>query len=145
MNASHKHEHSAKHPQPHAHEHEHKHAHGHGHGHGHAQGQAQARGPVGWLRRPHPVLSRTVAGLGGGYLLASAGALLVTALSAGGGKPGGDAMLAGALVGLALYALAIIWAFATGSAARAWGGMLLATALLGLPGLLLLALPGGAA
>lgn len=121
------------------HEHSPKHLHGHAHGHG------QARGPAGWLRRPHPVLSRTVAGLGGGYLLASAGALLVTALSAGGGKPGGDAMLAGALVGLALYALAIIWAFATGSAARAWGGMLLATALLGLPGLLLLALPGGAA
>ena len=129
MSASHKHEHSPKHPHPH------EHPHGHTHG----------RGPTGWLRRPHPVLSRTVAGLGCGYLLASAGALLVTALSAGGGKPGGDAMLAGALVGLALYALAIIWAFATGSAARAWGGMLLATALLGLPGLLLLALPGGAA
>ena len=129
MSASHKHEHSPKHPHPH------EHPHGHTHG----------RGPTGWLRRPHPVLSLTVAGLGGGYLLASAGALLVTALSAGGGKPGGDAMLAGALVGLALYALAIIWAFATGSAARAWGGMLLATALLGLPGLLLLALPGGAA
>lgn len=129
MSASHKHEHSPKHPHPH------EHPHGHTHG----------RGPTGWLRRPHPVLSRTVAGLGGGYLLASAGALLVTALGAGGGKPGGDAMLAGALVGLALYALAIIWAFASGSAARAWGGMLLATALLGLPGLLLLALPGGAA
>ncbi|MBJ7309304.1 iron transporter [Rugamonas sp. CCM 8940] len=102
----------------------------------------------GWLRRPHPVLSRTVAGLCGGYLLASAGAILVTALCAGGGgdgKSGGDAMLAGALVGMALYVLAIIWAFATGSAARAWGGMLLATALLGLPGLLLLALPGGVA
>jgi hypothetical protein len=127
MSASHKQEHPPGHP----HEDEHEHRHG--------------NGPAGWLRRPHPVLSRTVAGLGGGYLLASAGALLVTALSAGGGKPGGDAMLAGALVGLALYALAIIWAFATGSAARAWGGTLLATALLGLPGLLLLALPGGAA
>ncbi len=112
----------------------------HKHEHRHAQ-------TAGWLRRPHPVLSRTVAGLGGGYLLASAGAILVTALCAGGGagKLGGDAMLAGALVGMALYVLAIIWAFATGSAARAWGGMLLLTALLGLPGLLLLALPGGAA
>ncbi|SFL78744.1 hypothetical protein SAMN02982985_01541 [Rugamonas rubra] len=133
MSASHKQEHPPRHP----HEDEHEHRHGNGNGNG--------NGRAGWLRRPHPVLSRTVAGLGGGYLLASAGALLVTALSAGGGKPGGDAMLAGALVGLALYALAIVWAFATGSAARAWGGMLLATALLGLPGLLLLALPGGAA
>jgi len=67
----------------------------------------------------------------GGYLFASAGAALLSTLNG----LGGDAMLGGALLGLALYAPIIIWLFAVRSAApqlglrqrmawlHTWGGL----------------------
>jgi len=72
------------------------------------------------LGAPRPVLYRTLAAIIGGYLFASAGAALLSALNG----PGSDAMAGGALLGLALYAPAIVWAFATRSAGRAWVGLL---------------------
>jgi hypothetical protein len=74
------------------------------------------------------VLFRTLAAVIGGYLFASTGATLLSALNG----PGGDAMAGGALLGLALYAPAIIWAFATHNAIRAWAGLLGASATLAL-------------
>lgn len=65
-------------------------------------------------------MNRIAAAIVGGYLFASSGGALLSALNG----PGSDAMLGGALLGLALYAPAIIWAFATRSAMRAWVGLL---------------------
>lgn len=65
-------------------------------------------------------MNRIAAAILGGYLFASCAAALLSALNG----PGSDAMLGGALLGLALYAPAIIWAFATRSTRRAWGGLL---------------------
>nr|WP_315249199.1 hypothetical protein [uncultured Duganella sp.] len=65
-------------------------------------------------------MNRIAAAILGGYLFASAAAALLSALNG----PGSDAMLGGALLGLALYAPAIIWAFATSTPRRAWTGLL---------------------
>lgn len=65
-------------------------------------------------------MNRIAAAILGGYLFASCAAALLSTLNG----PGSDAMLGGALLGLALYAPAIIWAFATRSTRRAWGGLL---------------------
>jgi hypothetical protein len=65
-------------------------------------------------------MNRIAAAMIGGYLFASTGGALLSALNG----PGSDAMLGGALLGLALYAPAIIWAFATRIPRRAWAGLL---------------------
>lgn len=65
-------------------------------------------------------MNRIAAAILGGYLFASAAAALLSAING----PGSDAMLGGALLGLALYAPAVIWAFATRTTRRAWGGLL---------------------
>lgn len=65
-------------------------------------------------------MHRFAAAVLGGYLFASAAAALLSTLNG----PGSDAMLGGALLGLALYAPAIIWAFATRTTRRAWAGLL---------------------
>jgi hypothetical protein len=65
-------------------------------------------------------MNRIAAAILGGYLFASTAAALLSAIYG----PGSDAMLGGALLGLALYAPAIIWAFATSSTLRAWTGLL---------------------
>ncbi|WP_432377930.1 DUF3649 domain-containing protein [Duganella sp. P38] len=65
-------------------------------------------------------MNRIAAAILGGYLFASTAAALLSAFHG----PGSDAMLGGALLGLALYAPAIIWAFATSSTRRAWAGLL---------------------
>lgn len=65
-------------------------------------------------------MNRIAAAILGGYLFASTAAALLSAFNG----PGSDAMLGGALLGLALYAPAIIWAFATSSTRRAWTGLL---------------------
>jgi hypothetical protein len=65
-------------------------------------------------------MNRIAAAILGGYLFASTGGILLSALNG----PGSDAMLGGALLGLALYAPAIIWTFSTRSAGRAWTGLL---------------------
>ena len=65
-------------------------------------------------------MNRIAAAIFGGYLFASSAGALLSTLNG----PGSDAILGGALLGLALYAPAIVWAFATSSAARAWAGLL---------------------
>lgn len=66
------------------------------------------------------VLSRSLAALLGGYAFAaSASMLLALALP----MPRAQATLTGLLAGIALYAVAAMWAFAARSAARAWLGI----------------------
>ena len=89
------------------------------------------------------VLNRTLAAILGGYLLAAAGAVLLATLGDGPGVAAGDAMLGGALLGLALYAPAIVWAFAARSALRAWGGLLGASLLLAIAAYALAVVPRG--
>jgi hypothetical protein len=68
------------------------------------------------------VLSRLLAAVLGGYLLASALAVfLATVLSA----PRAEAVLAGMLWSFAVYVLAVIWAFSPVSPGRVWLGLLL--------------------
>jgi len=68
-------------------------------------------------------MNRIAAAILGGYLFASTAAALLSAFNG----PGSDAMLGGALLGLALYAPAVIWAFATHTTRRAWTGLLAAS------------------
>ena len=69
----------------------------------------------------------------GGYALA---ALCAAALALYLNTTRAEAAIAGTLTALAVYPIAVMWVFATRSAARAWGGLALASAL---PGLALLA------
>lgn len=74
------------------------------------------------------VLARTVAAIGGGYVLTSiAIALLALALP----LPRADAVSIATLLSFAVYTGVILWVFATTSAWRAWGGVLVASAVLG--------------
>ncbi|MYM28163.1 DUF3649 domain-containing protein [Duganella sp. CY15W] len=65
-------------------------------------------------------MNRIAAAILGGYLFASAAGALLSTING----PGSDAMMGGALLGLALYAPAVIWAFAARSNRRAWAGLL---------------------
>ena len=68
------------------------------------------------------VLSRLLAAVLGGYLLASALAVfLATVLS----EPRAESVLAGMLWSFAVYVLAVIWAFSPVSPGRVWLGLLL--------------------
>ena len=75
-----------------------------------------------------PLLSRIVAALLGGYVLAALTSVATLALPVT--KP--QAVLAGMLVSFLVYAGAVIWVFAACSARRAWVGLLV-TALALLP------------
>ena len=78
------------------------------------------------------LLSRTAAALCGGYALASGAAVLLSALlSSVLPMPRAEATLAGALASLALYPVAILWAFAVPDLGRIWRGLLLSALLLG--------------
>ncbi|KQV90138.1 hypothetical protein ASD15_25615 [Massilia sp. Root351] len=91
------------------------------------------------------MLARTLAALLGGYLFASAGAVLASVMFVDRDGLPSDALLGGALWGLVLYALAIIWAFGVRSPAKAWGSLLGATAVLGASAALLVLAQRGAA
>ncbi|MEH3085323.1 MAG: DUF3649 domain-containing protein [Xylophilus ampelinus] len=81
------------------------------------------------LRYRLGVAARALAALFGGYAVAAlAGAALALCLPG----PRSETALAGALASFAVYAAAAMWCFAVRSAARAWGGLLLAAAALGL-------------
>lgn len=67
--------------------------------------------------QPWCVLSRTLAGGVGGYALAQ---VLPVALVAPWGLPRADAVLAAMLLGILVYAIAFMAAFAAVSARRAW-------------------------
>lgn len=72
--------------------------------------------------RAGPVLSRTIAAIGGGYALAALFSVAVLALPMT--RP--QAVITGMLASFAIYTCAVIWVFAVRSAWRAWGGLLVA-------------------
>lgn len=89
------------------------------------------------------VASRVAAAALGGYALASAAMVLMAHLWP---APRAQAVLWATMLSFAVYAAAVIWVFGTRSAARAWAGMLGATALVSLlAALLWWARPLGAA
>lgn len=74
------------------------------------------------------VLARTVAAIGGGYVLTSIViALLALALP----LPRADAATIATLLSFVVYTCIVLWVFATTSALRAWIGVAAASALLG--------------
>lgn len=78
----------------------------------------------GWVTAYGPLLSRIVAALGGGYVLAALSSVAVLALPIS--KP--QAVLTGMLASFLVYAGAVIWVFAVRSARRAWAGLLVVAA-----------------
>lgn len=80
------------------------------------------------------LLSRVLAAVFGGYLLASVAVVLLSHLLPA-SMP--EAVLGATLFGFAIHVAAVIGVFAAASARRAWGGLLAVTALMaGLAGLL---------
>lgn len=75
------------------------------------------------------VASRALAAIVGGYAVAALGA---AALAVYLPLPRADAALTGTLLSFLIYAGAVIWVFAARDAGRAWLGVLLPAALLGL-------------
>ncbi|TDS78793.1 iron transporter [Comamonas sp. JUb58] len=71
------------------------------------------------------VASRVLAAALGGYALTSAATLLLALLWP---APKAQGILWATMLSFALYAVAVIWVFHTKTAARAWLGMLVATA-----------------
>ena len=66
------------------------------------------------------VAARTLAAIGGGYVLTSiASALIAIALP----LPRADAVSIATLLSFVVYTCVILWVFATGSALRAWIGV----------------------
>ncbi|MFJ4352526.1 MULTISPECIES: DUF3649 domain-containing protein [unclassified Pseudomonas] len=77
------------------------------------------------------VVSRSLAALLGGYLLASLVSVCLALLLP---LPQVDATLTGLMLSFVFYLLAFIWCFACRSAWRAWLGVLLPSLVLGLLG-----------
>ncbi len=75
-----------------------------------------------------PLLSRIVAALFGGYVLAALTSVAAVALP----MARSEAVLTGMLASFAVYAGAVVWVFAVRSAWRAWAGLLVAAVPLGL-------------
>ena len=74
------------------------------------------------------VAARTVAAIGGGYVLTSiASALIALALP----LPRADAVTIATLLSFVVYTCVILWVFATTSALRAWIGVVAVSAVLG--------------
>ncbi|WP_420995096.1 hypothetical protein ACKI2N_007550 [Cupriavidus sp. 30B13] len=73
------------------------------------------------------IVSRTVAGIGGGYLLASACILASAAL---GPDLRASAIMTASLSSYAIYTAAVVWAFSARTALLAWSGLLAPSALL---------------
>lgn len=79
------------------------------------------------------VASRVLAAAVGGYALVSlAMAVLVLALPRLDGSTPAQAVLTATLWSFAVYAAVVIWVFSTPSAWRAWAGLALCAAVLGL-------------
>ncbi|KDP83971.1 iron transporter [Cupriavidus sp. SK-3] len=66
------------------------------------------------------VVSRVVAAIGGGYVLASVATGLLAVLLP---LPPAEAVMTATLLSFSLYACAVLWVFAAGSALRAWTGV----------------------
>lgn len=73
-----------------------------------------------WVRSTGPLISRIVAALVGGYILAALSSVAALALPLS--KP--QAVLTGMLASFAIYAGAVIWVFAVRSALKAWLGLI---------------------
>ncbi|MNT63057.1 hypothetical protein D3C72_2008330 [compost metagenome] len=71
------------------------------------------------------VASRVVAAALGGYAFSSAATVLMALLWP---APQAQAVLWATMLSFTVYILAVIWAFCTPTAKRAWSGMLLGTA-----------------
>lgn len=69
-----------------------------------------------------PLMSRIVAAIGGGYVLAALVSVATLALPMS--RP--QAVITGMLASFAVYAGAVVWVFAVRSATRAWVGLVLA-------------------
>jgi len=80
------------------------------------------------VRATGPLVSRIVAALFGGYVLAALFSVAVLALPMS--KP--QAVLTGMLASFLIYAGAVIWVFAVRSALKAWLGLLIVAAPLAL-------------
>ncbi|MDM0019340.1 hypothetical protein [Variovorax saccharolyticus] len=91
--------------------------------------RAAARAP-----RALPLLSRVLAAILGGYLLASAAAVFLAAVLPTGRAEG---VLAGMQFSFAVYTGAVIWSFSPVALSRVWAGLLLPTGLLAASGWLL--------
>ncbi|MFC7555897.1 DUF3649 domain-containing protein [Pseudoroseomonas wenyumeiae] len=78
-------------------------------------------------RRRAGIAMRLLAGAGGGYAVA---ALFTMALSIGLPMPRAEAVLTATMASFAVYAAAIVWAFAAPGVLRAWAGMAATAALL---------------
>jgi hypothetical protein len=75
-----------------------------------------------------PLVSRIVAAVFGGYVLAALTSVAAVALPIA--RP--QAVLTGMLLSFVVYAGAVVWVFAVRSARRAWAGLLVAAVPLGL-------------
>ncbi|AWL03629.1 DUF3649 domain-containing protein [Massilia oculi] len=74
------------------------------------------------------VAARAAAAIGGGYVLtAIASALIAIALP----LPRADAVTIATLLSFVVYTCVILWVFATGSALRAWVGVVATSGVLG--------------
>ena len=67
-----------------------------------------------------PLLSRIVAAMFGGYALAALTSIATLAIP----MKTSEAVFAGLLSSIVVYALAVIWVFAVRTATRAWAGLL---------------------
>ncbi|MDP4075094.1 DUF3649 domain-containing protein [Acidovorax sp. A1169] len=72
--------------------------------------------------RAGPLVSRIVAAIGGGYVLAALFSVAVLALP----MARAQAVITGMLASFAIYTCAVIWVFAVRSAWRAWVGLVVA-------------------
>lgn len=72
--------------------------------------------------RAGPLVSRIVAAIGGGYVLAALFSVAVLALP----MARAQAVITGMLASFAIYTGAVIWVFAVRSAWRAWVGLVVA-------------------
>jgi hypothetical protein len=71
-------------------------------------------------RRAAGITARAIAAVAGGYALASLSAVALTVILP---LSRLHAVLTGMMVSFAVYTVAVVWAFAAPSAARAWGWM----------------------
>ena len=74
------------------------------------------------LWRVSPLISRIVAAIGGGYVLAALLSVAVLALPVS--RP--QAVIGGMLGSFVVYVGAVVWVFAVRSAMRAWAGLIVA-------------------
>ncbi|EJL85094.1 Protein of unknown function (DUF3649) [Herbaspirillum sp. CF444] len=86
------------------------------------------------LRYRLDVAARVLAAIVGGYALAAAAAALLAVLLP---MPRAEAVIAATLLSFIVFCCAVLWVFAARTAWRAWAGLVLPGALLGL-GLLLM-------